>query len=106
MFFVVGCLLCPFRRSQVDCVAERDLCSTQKLMAFPTIRFFKVRYRVAVEHLKVRRALCRASLSSYFRCAVLLLGHKCCLEQEHDVFQKQPEFAACDDGALRPTRRF
>ena len=27
---------------QVDCVAERDLCATQNLMAFPTIRFFKV----------------------------------------------------------------
>eukprot|EP00904_Undaria_pinnatifida_P013499 jgi/Undpi1/927/HiC_scaffold_10.g04391.m1 len=27
--------------AKVDCVAERELCATQNLMAFPTIRFFK-----------------------------------------------------------------
>ncbi|CAN0025498.1 unnamed protein product [Scytosiphon promiscuus] len=29
------------RVAKVDCVAERELCATQNLMAFPTMRFFK-----------------------------------------------------------------
>ncbi|CAN0515811.1 unnamed protein product, partial [Ectocarpus sp. 12 AP-2014] len=29
------------RVAKVDCVEERELCSTQSLMAFPTIRYFK-----------------------------------------------------------------
>lgn len=33
---------CATDGEQVDCVAERELCATQNLMAFPTIRFFKV----------------------------------------------------------------
>ena len=35
---------CTADGEQVDCVAERELCATQNLMAFPTIRFFKVSY--------------------------------------------------------------
>lgn len=36
------CLILVLFSRQVDCVEERELCATQNLMAFPTIRFFKV----------------------------------------------------------------
>eukprot|EP00752_Nemacystus_decipiens_P014202 g12631.t1 len=42
------------RVAKVDCVAERDLCNTQNLMAFPTIRFFKGGEPDAVDYSKDR----------------------------------------------------
>lgn len=37
--------MCP----QVNCVAEPDLCRAQRVMAFPTIRFFKVGLKTILE---------------------------------------------------------
>lgn len=33
----------PITVAKVDCVAEPELCKSQRVMAFPTLRFFKVK---------------------------------------------------------------